>query len=161
MQTHYGESAKRVRSASTYLEKGNFTLEDCYTLLEKMEFPKPRNATADVLLTLGVYQHGSCAGLTKYTKDYYHLLQYLNVLFKVMGVGKDAYTTFIVDKSYEGGMSRDLHNHDGFRTVVLNVGDFEGGGIWVQGHLCGYPEVERVTPEGQRAVGVELPRTAW
>ena len=143
--------------AEIYREEGNFTLEDCYTLLEKTAFPKPRRTAADVLLTLGVYQHGSCAGLTKHTKDYYHLLQYLNILFKVMGVGRDAYTTFIVAKNYEGGMSRDLHNHDGFRTVVLNVGDFDGGGIWVQGHLCGYPEVERVTPEGRRAVGVELP----
>ena len=54
-------------------------------------------------------------------------------------------------------MSRDLHNHDGFRTIVLNVGDFEGGGVWVQGHLHGYPEVEKMTPEGRRELGVELP----
>ena len=60
--------------AEIYQEEGNFTLEDCYALLEKMEFPKPRGSNAQVLLTLGVYQHASCAGLTKHTKDYYHLL---------------------------------------------------------------------------------------
>ena len=98
------------------------TLDDCYALLEKTEFPVPRNTDAEVLLTLGVYQHGSCAGLTLHTREYHHLLQYLNVLFKVMGAETNAYTAFIVAKKYERGMSRDLHNHDGFRTIVLNKG---------------------------------------
>ena len=98
-------------------------------------------------------------GLTKSTKDYHHLLQYLNVLFKVMGVGKDAYTTFIVAKNYEGGMSRDLRNHDGFWTVVLNVGDFEGGGKGISVATLRWNEL--LLKGDEKLVWSSQPGTAW
>ena len=138
------------------IDQQAFSDLDCLEVLEKGLEVLPvtrrplgrRNGRA---VLLGLYGVGGFHGVTRATGSYSEVVRYLNGFFKTQ-CPEQVWTTFYVTKNAALPIHRDLRNAEGSCVCVRALGDFTGGGLWVEDeHNCG--PVGKVLPSGVRRFG--------
>ena len=128
----------------------------------------------------GAYARGASYGVCNNTSQFPKLLQYLNqyISHKLPKAGK--WTSLVVSFNNKMPLHRDVNNQASQPNLVLGVGQYEQGGLWVQETVqakeMGLSQesagilTSKVTPHGETVWGrshktkdrvVEFPPKAW
>ncbi|OLP94250.1 Copia protein [Symbiodinium microadriaticum] len=83
-------------------------------------------------LLLGGYSHGAFAGLTKNTQRHQELTHYIND-YLAHHVPHHAWTSLMVSFNCGTTVHQDHHNLTGSQNVLHCLGNFDHGGLWLQG----------------------------
>ena len=143
-------------------EKDWFSIEDCLAILEDIPFRKPNKTRAqetwgdsdpEVYVVFGAYQHGGFSGITRATQKYDDLVKYLVKFLKRHSGAGDPFTSVAVAKNLGSGIHKDRYNIHGKRNVVISLGSFENGGLWIQGEHDGLPLQAQRLPDGSEVMG--------
>ena len=81
---------------------------------------------------LGLYGVGGFRGISKATRLHEHVTRWLNSFVRSQ-CPDHVWTTLYVSKNTRAPMHRDLRNAKGFDIWVRAVGEFTGGGLWIEG----------------------------
>ena len=161
-------SSARLRQgvASSFVEAGRFSMEDCLEVLETEAFVKTRkqrttawrdNGPPPVHTTIGAFQRGPFVGLTNATDRHEPLARYLAEFMKRRCGDQCVFTSFTVARDLCTEVHSDRFNMRNSTNYVLTLGDFEGGGVWVEGEVDNMAMVSVETPSGEILQGHVLP----
>ena len=123
--------------ASSLLESADFSHDSCVHLLQ-MAFPCPLQARRPGVLdnapasyfVLGGFKCPPRQGITKLTASHEPLVRYLNHWLMLLFAGR-SWTSLVVSHNTCTGMHVD-HNVPGTLNFCTALGDFAGGGIWLE-----------------------------
>ena len=138
------------------MDQGLYSDQVCQEVLERFlsSLPKARRPLLKGqgrAVLLGLYGVGGFRGVSKASEAYPEVTRYLNGFVKSKCAGH-VWTTLYVSRDTKMPIHRDLRNARGFDTLVSAVGDFSGGGLWVEDEFnCG--PVGKVLPHGVRRFG--------
>ena len=139
-----------------YLQKGLVSDGDCLEVLEKglrnltvAKRPLIRGQGHAVLL--GLYGVGGFKGISRAATENLEVTRYLNQFVRAQNPDH-VWTTLYVTRNTAMPIHRDLRNAKGFNILVRAVGDFVGGGLWVEGDRNQGP-VGKEVPGGFRKFG--------
>ena len=125
--------------ARTFRLQADARCETCHRLLRSTPFKTTsgsRLASGDEAgfsecYAFGVYAHGSFAGVTKATDRHPELIRYLN--FFISARDKHSrWSSLSINNNTPLNIHRDLHNLKGTPNLLVCVGDFTGGGLWLE-----------------------------
>ena len=113
------------------------TSQACWELLERElgNLPvakRPMLQGGGRAVLLGLYGVGGFRGISKATHLYTSVTQWLNAFVRSQ-CPDHVWTTLYVSKNTRAPMHRDLRNAKGFEIWVRAVGEFSGGGLWIEG----------------------------
>ena len=131
-------------------------------------------------LAFGAYSYGANHGVCKSTKQFPKFLKYLNMFLTRQTKTPRKWTSLVVNINNRMPMHRDVHNQVNQPNVVIGLGKYEQGGLWVQETVQAKemgitgvsqgPLEARTTPHGEviwgrshetRGQVVEFPPKAW
>ncbi|CAE7799282.1 GIP [Symbiodinium sp. CCMP2456] len=81
-------------------------------------------------VALGAYSHGAFGGICKYTNKHLELVCYINAFIR-HHQPLHQWSSLMVSKNSRTLPHRDHHNLDGSWNMLIGVGDYRGGGLWV------------------------------
>ena len=81
---------------------------------------------------LGAYSHGAFCGVSKLSQRLRELVKYLNGMFKHHLPGQ-TWSSFMVTFNNKCLPHRDYHNLKNTKNILLCLGNFQQGGLWLQG----------------------------
>ena len=150
------ETAKLLE---TCLTKEDFSFSMCYQVLQECVegFPAPRRRFLEgdkTYAVLGYYCHGGLRGVTRFAQRHVALTRYLN-RFVAHHNPTGTWTTLYVSRNTGRHLHRDYGNDRNSNSWVVAVGDFQGGGLWVERGEPPGP-VLRKLPDGSFRSGVVL-----
>ena len=102
-------------------------------------------------LLLGLYGLGGFRGVSKATYDNPEVTQYLNKFMRSQ-CPSHLWTALYVSRNTVMPVHRDLRNAKGFDVLVRAVGDFIGGGLWIESDT-GEGSVCKELPDGRFCPG--------
>ncbi|CAE7787133.1 RE1 [Symbiodinium sp. CCMP2592] len=138
----------------TLLVDGEFTDVECLEVLRKVAevLPvtrRPVAAEGSRAGLLGLYAVGGFQGVSNLARQLPLVTRYLNRFMEYQGLGC-AWTTVYVSHNSYMSLHRDLRNAPEFPIFVKAIGEFKGGGLWledVDGASC------RTLPNGLKIAG--------
>ena len=144
--------------------RGNWSLEHLGTILREVpKCVKVRQAVREhgrgtmsgaTSLILGGYSHGAQEGITKITSEVPELIQYVNAVLHHYAP-QETWTTVMLNFNVQTRPHKDHHNLKGSSNILLCVGNFSGGGLWIQQEpQGGETRVRRRLPDGSLPGGV-------
>ena len=171
--------------ARKLLQEGDFTQKSCERLVSLL--PRgPKQARSGLMEkqaryhVFGAYAHGAQYGQTRKTSDFPLCAKYLNSFLQQYCPPGYAWSSVVVNENNEVPAHRDVNNLKGHPNLVVGLGDYKGGELWVQenvesldkGWNAGVkgPLVEREVRPGERLWGrlyptkgkaVMFPPNAW
>ena len=93
----------------------------------------------------------------KATRRYDHLVKYLVKFIKRHAGTADPITSIVVAKNMGAGMHKDKYNIHGKRNIVISLGGFTAGDLWVEGEHEEFPSQARERPDGVETKGSLIP----
>ncbi|CAE7481190.1 RE1 [Symbiodinium sp. CCMP2592] len=116
-----------------------------YELLERTKLPssralKRRSVTASTAWTTGMYTHGGVSGLRANAKRMPSTTAFLVKAAKEL-TGKSEFAVVALTRGARLRCHKDSHNQASTENTVLALTEFDGGGIWVEGHGTKWREV--------------------
>ena len=113
--------------------------ETCYRLLRSTPFKTTsgsRQVAGDEAgfsecYVFGFFAHGSFSGVTKATNQHPELIRYLN-LFISAREKQSRWSSLSINNNNPLRAHRDLRNQKGTPNILICVGDFTGGGLWLE-----------------------------
>eukprot|EP00439_Symbiodinium_sp_Y106_P001694 s8914_g1.t1 len=103
--------------------------------------------------TFGAYSHGNFKGVTNITRQHSELIQLINATLH-QHLPHEQWSTVMVTFNTKAVPHCDHHNLVGTNNILLCLGDFRGGGLWVrQEPPPGQPAVRRRMADGTMASG--------
>ena len=120
----------------TCLKNEIFDFATCLQVLQCCVegFPSPRRRFIEGDMTyavLGYYCHGGLRGVTKFAQENASLVMYLN-RFVAHHNPNGCWTTLYLSKNTSRPMHKGGRNSRDGRAWVIGLGDFQGGGLWVE-----------------------------
>ncbi|CAE7521159.1 RE2 [Symbiodinium sp. CCMP2592] len=100
---------------------------------------------------LGLYNQGGLNGVTRFALDNQELVRYLNRYVDSFGMG-GRYTTLYLSLNTGVPVHRDIRNDMTAPVWIVACGDFQGGGLWIEGE-AGQGPVLKVLPNGETRCG--------
>ncbi|CAE7778026.1 unnamed protein product [Symbiodinium sp. CCMP2592] len=152
--------------AAEYVEAGCYSMDECLRVLESEPFVKTRkqrtsawkeNGPPPIHTTLGAYQRGPFVGTTSATKRHHSLALYLTEFLKRHCGGQCEFTSLTVARDLNTEVHSDRFNLRNSTNYVLTLGDFQGGGVWVEGEAGNYAKVSVESTPGEILQGHVLP----
>ena len=181
------EEIQNVESrAQELLRQQDFSLEACEGLIKGMNWQakvtrEGKLGTERVqYLAFGAYSYGANHGVCRSTGQFPKFLKYINqfLLHRVNTPRK--WTSVVLNINNRMPIHRDVHNQANQPNVILGLGEYTKGGIWIQETVQAKemglteatkePLVSRVTLHGETVWGrvratrgqiVEFPPKAW
>ena len=101
---------------------------------------------------LGLYGVGGFYGVSKAASGNPEVTRYLNEFVRAQDPGH-LWTTLYVSRNTLAPLHRDQRNAKGFSTLVRALGDFAGGGLWIEGE-GNQGSVCKTLPGGCRKFGI-------
>ena len=149
--------------ARTLLESKDFSYPACETLVQGLKLKntnKNRNlvGTEAETVTLGMYACGNHYGVTKRTLQMPWVTKYLNSFLQQKCPQVQSWSSLVISRNLHVPLHRDLHNLPGSKNVVVGLGTFTKGEIWIEG---GQPEQPETTLAQVRHDGVAVPGHKW
>ena len=137
-------------------ENGDFTADECSEVLERGfgQLPAARRPMLQGkgrAVLLGFYGVGGFRGISKATEVYTEVTRYVNKFLQRQCPGH-LWTTVYVSQNTRMPIHRDLRNAKGSKVLVRAVGEFVGGGLWIEGD-SGEGLVSKLLPGGARVFG--------
>ncbi|CAE7295575.1 GIP [Symbiodinium sp. CCMP2592] len=103
--------------------------------------------------TFGAYSHGNFRGVTKLTDQHPELVRLLNAVLRHQ-LPREQWSTVMVTFNAKSAPHCDHHNLLTTNNILLGLGDFRGGGLWLrQEPPPGQPVVRRRMADGTMARG--------
>ena len=99
----------------------------------------------------GLYGRGGFHGVSRFAQEHPLVVKYLNEFLKAQ-VPKGFWTTIYLSQNTKMPVHRDLVNAPGFPIIVRAVGDFKGGGLWLESD-DGTGPVCKTLPDGSKRAG--------
>ena len=128
----------------------------------------------------GAYAHGAQYGVSNRTKQLTQCARYLNMFVKQKVPGHRRWTSLVLSMNNSMPLHRDVNNEANQPNMVVGLGDYTGGGLWVQETVQAQemgieqqspqPLTPRTTPQGEVIWGrmcetrnqvVTFPPKAW
>ncbi|CAE6970116.1 unnamed protein product [Symbiodinium natans] len=106
-------------------------------------------------LVFGAFSHGGMQGITKRSKSYPKVIQYLLGYLRKHGVDGPV-TSLAVNCNSDVKMHKDVNNHRDHDNFTISLGDFTGGQLWVHDNCIekNQRDTEVMTsPSGDSMVG--------
>ena len=100
---------------------------------------------------LGLYNQGGFRGVSRFAKDNELLVRYLNKFVARQGLDHD-YTTLYLSYNTCAPMHQDARNEKTVPVWIVALGEFQGGGLWVESE-DGAGSVVKVLPSGVTRAG--------
>ena len=105
-----------------------------------------------ISFTVCMYAHGNHYGVTRRSQETPNFVMYLNKLIKLQSQGNLSgditWTTFALGLDAGSLPHRDVHNRAGSKNVVIGVGKFKEGALWIQdpkgNDVCELPNGETI-----------------
>ena len=122
-------------------KKQRFDFASCERLVELFpKGPKPSRpgACADQegrYDVFGAYVYGNQQGITRRTREFPECTRYLNMFMSFHCGKKYRWTSFAVNQNRELKAHRDVNNNEEQPNVAIGMGNYQGGGIWVQENI--------------------------
>ena len=133
-----------------------FSEEECLSVLEQDlgTIPiarRPMLGAKGRAVLLGLYGVGGFCGISRAASCNAEVTRYLNEFVRAQNPGH-LWTTLYVSRNTWAPLHRDQRNAKGFFTLVRALGDFAGGGLWIEeegkrGSVC------KTLPDGCRKFG--------
>ena len=98
-----------------------------------------------------LYSVGGFHGISRATEQFESVVKYLNHFMKEQLPGQ-VWTSLYVSHNTQAPLHRDVRNALGFPVVVRAVGQFKGGGLWIEGEDAQGP-VCKLLPNGDLRAG--------
>ena len=141
-------------------EEGRYDFESCLQVLRECVpgFPPPRRATVagdKAYAVLGLYSQGGFKGITRFAQGNPDLTKYLNGFVRTHHP-QGSWSTLYLARNTSMPVHRDTRNLKGTSTWIVGLGDFMGGGLWVDSGTSEGSVLKRL-PDGRVASGHVLP----
>ena len=138
------------------VQEGEYSARECLEVLNKglCGIPvarRPMLQGQGRALLLGLYGLGGFRGVSRATFEYAEVVRYLNK-FMLSQRPAHLWTALYVSRNTVMPLHRDLRNAKGFNVMVRAVGDFTGGGLWIEGN-DGEGLVCKKLPDGKLCPG--------
>ena len=172
--------------AKELLKRQDFSLDACEALIKGMQW-RARVSREGKLGServhyhaFGAYSYGANHGVCTSTKQFPKFLKYLNMFLTRQTKTPRKWTSLVVNINNRMPTHRDVHNQANQPNVVIGLGKYEQGGLWVQETVQAKemgitgisqgPLEARTTPHGEviwgrshktRGQVVEFPPKAW
>ena len=149
--------------AKIALGEQDFSFQRCEAILVLMQGAKTsrgpmrsRGSQAGVTYQMyGAYSHGGLHGITKHTWQHPWTCRYLNAFLKSR-VPNQTWTSIMIGYNQRTQPHRDVHNLKESVNILVGVGAYAGGELWLHGEAPpGVPKVSR-WHGGQLWSGYEL-----
>ncbi|CAE7854324.1 GIP, partial [Symbiodinium necroappetens] len=126
--------AREARAAKDYsYQTMENVLMEVHRNLQPLASNNRRWGNSDTTrLLLGGYSHGAFAGLTKNTQRHQELTHYIND-YLAHHAPHHAWTSLMISFNCGTTVHQDHHNLTGSQNVLHCLGNFEHGGLWLQG----------------------------
>eukprot|EP00439_Symbiodinium_sp_Y106_P029505 s2527_g3.t1 len=95
----------------------------------------------------GTYAHGNQYGISKRTRQLSQSVRYLNLYIKQRVPEKTRWTSLVVNQGSTMPLHRDVNNQASQPNIVLGMGQYSKGGLWVQ-ETSQAQEMDLQTPQG-------------
>ena len=122
-------------------KKQRFDFPSCEKLVQLLpQGPKPGRignsmSTEGRYDVFGAYAYGSQKGVTRRTQEFPECTRYLNMFMSFHCGKRYRWTSFVVNQNRELPAHRDVNNNAEQPNIAIGMGDYSGGGIWVQGNV--------------------------
>ena len=146
-----GLREERARKVEVMIETGRFGDSDCLEVLREyadcLPWPNRKIMRGGGRCTsIGLYCQGGFQGITRFAKEYPELARYLNGYVSSKGF-KEPWCTLYLARNTSAPLHQDKRNDPKQWVWVVTLGEFQGGGIWVEGDGQVGP-VAKVLPNG-------------
>ena len=161
VEAFMSESEKQVceAEAQRLLQNKDFRHESCEQLLKNlplqpiMKHRRMLGNNRSIYVTLGVYAYGNHYGITKKTRVWENLCRYMNAYVENWS-GPGCRTSLTISLNNQIPLHKDVNNDERFDNVLIGLGDFRKGGLWLEdvssGSGCQKGEKqERQLPNGK------------
>ncbi|CAE7251810.1 unnamed protein product, partial [Symbiodinium natans] len=150
--------------AKELLQNQDFSHRSCLKLLKESTFKQPKSRRSAIrvkddrdskYLVFGAFSHGGMQGITKRSKSYPKVIQYLLGYLRKHGVDGPV-TSLAVNCNSDVKMHKDVNNHRDHDNFTISLGDFTGGQLWVHDNCLekNQRDTEVMTsPSGDSVVG--------
>ena len=119
--------------AKQLLEQQDFSLPACLKLLKAVEWPgKSRRRSSsgnNEAVLLGQFSHGKFSGITRATREFPSVTQYVNEFMRRRGALLPR-SSIMITRNNAYGYHRDSHNIGENQTMGL--GEYSGGEVWIE-----------------------------
>ena len=144
-----------LRDIVSGVREGSWSPQECLEVLMRFEsrLPPVRRAIVEgqgTAVLCGLSAVGGFKGLSTFTDQYPNLVRYLNGFLK-RSCPKGVWTTVYLSHNARMSPHRDRRNALEFPIVARAVGNFKGGGLWLEsedGTVC------RELPDGTKRAGL-------
>ncbi|CAE7887494.1 unnamed protein product, partial [Symbiodinium microadriaticum] len=118
---------------------------------------KPSTSSTTRVL-LGGYSHGAFFGICKTTMRFPEVTKYINHYLR-RHAPQHSWSSVLVGFNSAAVPHRDHHNLKNSSNLIHGVGDYEDGGLWLEGEPphAGIPCARRRLPDGHQVKGYVLP----
>ena len=139
------------------LEAENYEFDICLEVLRRCvkRFPSPKRSILEgdrTYAVLGLYCQGGLRGITRYAKGNEDLTRYIN-RFVAHHYPEGQWTTLYLSRNTVAPMHRDARNGNGGLAWIVGLGQFQGGGLWIE--KCQGPTLRKL-PDGRVKPGTVL-----
>ena len=139
------------------LEAENYEFDICLEVLRRCvkRFPSPKRSILEgdrTYAVLGLYCQGGLRGITRYAKGNEDLTRYIN-RFVAHHYPEGQWTTLYLSRNTVAPMHRDAQNGNGGLAWIVGLGQFQGGGLWIE--KCQGPTLRKL-PDGRVKPGTVL-----
>ncbi|CAE7443123.1 Cacna1h [Symbiodinium natans] len=108
-------------------------------------------------ILLGAYSHGAFSGVTRSSLKFPELNRFLNSYLRHWLPGL-SWSSISLTVNGKTGPHRDHHNLKNSTNYIHGLGNFDKGGVWLEGQPpCGYTAVKRQLPNGSMVTGFVVP----
>ncbi|CAE7241764.1 Smyd3 [Symbiodinium sp. CCMP2592] len=151
--------AKEARRSKDY------SFEMCTDIVESLQGDPGRkgqlhsrgNQPGVTSLLLGGYSHGKFSGVSRRTMAYPETVQYINEFLRRLAP-QEQWSSLQITYGISALPHRDVHNLRTSRNILVGLGSYTGGELWVYGDPPGEQlEARRLLPDGSRPRGYLLP----
>ena len=132
------EVIQAEEKARELLEKQDFSEDACLGLIKQMPL-RAHNSRPGKLgdnkvhyHLFGSYAHGAQYGVSNRTKQLQKCTQYLNKFLGSKMTENRRWTSLVVSRNNSMPIHRDVNNETNQPNMVFGLGNYTGGGLWVQ-----------------------------
>ena len=138
------------------LETGDYSTVEALEVLRRCadKLPPPNRRVLGGkgrCAVMGLYNQGGFQGVSRFAKDHGDLVRYLNKFVRAQGC-EHPYTTLYLTRNTSTPLHQDARNERVVPVWVIALGEFQGGGLWVESS-DGQGPVLRQLPGGDLRAG--------
>ena len=164
-RVHLGPTRFRQNLSKTARDNQDYTFTTCTTILESLRNdpgrkgqPHSRGSQPGLnSILLGGYSHGNFSGVCNRTVAYPETVQYINSFMRQLAP-METWTSLQISYDITALPHRDHHNLKMSKNILVGLGNYQGGQLWVHGDPPdGLFPARRLLPDGSRPRGYLLP----